>query len=331
MDLYEILELKPHASTMDIKRAYHRLAKQYHPDKNHMKDTTIEFQKIQSAYEILINDETRESYIRMNKKEKESFIDILRKVINNEISIDELGHYATKFEKMDFEYIKKNFINFFKLVNTSELLNMFKNGIVKRKQFNNMTDCSESELEIYDETCAEYYHTLPISIMKGTPLDIKMEINIKIGDIASNNKKKIKIKRSIDGELETMTFIFNLSEQYIVFMGAGDMDDCVYGNLIIKLKLPNNLYWNEKLILIEQPISLYEMIYGLDICLDLGENKIINIERWVASRDGFLIEMNKNNNVKINFKLEKYTLAIKLNINYEDTLEKQNILMQYFS
>ena len=34
MDLYEILELKTTASEADIKKAYYRLSKIYHPDKN---------------------------------------------------------------------------------------------------------------------------------------------------------------------------------------------------------------------------------------------------------------------------------------------------------
>lgn len=105
------------------------------------------------------------------------------------------------------------------------------------------------------------------------------------------------------------------------------MDNGDYGNLIIKLNLPNNLFWDENLILIEQSISLYELVYGLDIHLDLGENKIINIENWVPSRDGYLIDINTENNVQI----IKYNLGIKLFLDYENSADKENILKQYFS
>ena len=54
MDLYEILSLSPDASNEDIKRAYKRLAKIYHPDKP--TGNTEQFQKINYAYNILIND-----------------------------------------------------------------------------------------------------------------------------------------------------------------------------------------------------------------------------------------------------------------------------------
>ena len=68
MDLYEILELKTTASEADIKKAYYRLSKIYHPDKNTDPLASEKFQKIHSAYEILINNQTREEYLKMNSK-----------------------------------------------------------------------------------------------------------------------------------------------------------------------------------------------------------------------------------------------------------------------
>lgn len=321
MDLYQILEIKPNATEIEIKKAYHKLAKQYHPDKNKSPDSNIKFQRIQSSYEILINDKSRYEYQKMNNNDKFNFVEILEKIIHNKINVNEFN----KLDEKDIQYIKQNFINFFNSINVSELLNLFNNGIFNKKEAS--INCSESEVEIYDETLCEYYHTLPISIQKINKLDIKLELSIKLSDI-DNNKRKIKIKRSIDGELETTTFKFNLSHPYIVFIGAGDSKDDIYGNLIIKLNLPNNLYWNENLILIEQDMSLYEMIYGLDIHLDFGNNKLININSWVPSRDGNIIDIN---NKLSNFKLKNYNLAIKLFLNYENNTEKENILKIYFS
>jgi hypothetical protein len=79
--------------------------------------------------------------------------------------------------------------------------------------------------------------------------------------------------------------------------------------------------WLEDIILVEQTISLYELIYGLNICLDLGED-IIRFQDWVPSRDGFIIDIVNKFNIK---------LAIKLCLNYEDNVEKEQILKQYFS
>lgn len=135
----------------------------------------------------------------------------------------------------------------------------------------------------------------------------------------------------MEDEQITSTFVFNLAKPYIVFVGAGDMDNGDYGNLIIKLNLPNNLFWDENLILIQQSMSLYEMIYGVDIHLDLGEDRNINIQNWIPSRDGYLIDILNQENVNTNIKLTNYNLAIKLFLDYESTSEKELVLKEYFS
>lgn len=333
MDLYEILEIKSNASEVEIKKAYLKMVKIYHPDKNKSKDAAEKFQKIQSAYEILINDKTRQEYTKMNQDDKSGFVNILEKIIKDNFDLNELKKYGISLEKNDFDYLERNFMNFFRAINVTELLDFFKKGVVHKKNFNNIVNCSESDVDIFDESSAEYYYNLPISLQKVSPLDIRIDLNIKLGDIAVKNKRKIKIKRNINGTLETSTFVFNLETPCVVFIGAGDSKDQDYGNLIIKLNLPNNLFWNNNLILIEQSMNLYEMIYGMDICLDLGEDKNISIQNWVPSRDGFLVEISNTNNKNIesNIILNNYNLAIKLFLNYEDSEEKEQILKQYFS
>jgi curved DNA-binding protein CbpA len=328
MDLYEILELKPTASNIEIKKAYHRLVKLHHPDKNNSATSTEKFQKIQSAYEILINDKSRQEYQKMNQTERFSFVEILEKIIKENINISEITKYGIELAKLDFDYIQKNFINFFKAINVSELLDFFKKGIVPRKTFNTAAICSESDNDIYDESCAEYYYNLPISYQKINNLDINIELNIKIGDIANINKRKIKLKRNINNVLTTSTFIFNMSSPYIVFIGAGDLINNLTGNLIIKLNLPTNYYWNENIIVIEQSMSLYEMIYGIDIFLELGNDKNINIQNWVPSRDGYVVDITTLNK---NVILSNYNLAIKLFLDYEDTPYKKELLKANFS
>ena len=67
MELYEILELKPNASEVEIKKSYLKLVKQYHPDRNKSSGAAEHFQRIQSAYEILINPKSRQEYQKMNQ------------------------------------------------------------------------------------------------------------------------------------------------------------------------------------------------------------------------------------------------------------------------
>jgi hypothetical protein len=328
MDLYKILEIKPTASEIEIKKAYLRLVKQYHPDKNNSPNATDHFQKIQSAYEILINSTTRQEYQKMNPTAQFSFVEILEKIIKENININELKKFGINLDKKDFDYIQQNFEIFIRELNVGELLSFFTKGIIPKKDLSNIINCSESDVEIYEETCAEYYYHLPIYYQKINKLDIKLDLTIKIGDIA-NNKRKIKIKRNLEDDIITSTFVINLSKPYIIFIGGGDMDNGDYGNLIVKLNLPNNLLWDENIILIEQSMTLYELIYGLDIKLDIGENKNINIQNWVPSRDGYFIDIS-NYDIITQFKTNK-TLGIKLFLDYENTNEKEQLLKEYFS
>lgn len=59
---YDILGIHPDATENDIKRAYKKLALQYHPDKNTSPDASDRFKAISEAYEILSDTEKRKEY-----------------------------------------------------------------------------------------------------------------------------------------------------------------------------------------------------------------------------------------------------------------------------
>lgn len=63
IDYYKVLELDKSASEQDIKKAYRKLARKYHPDLNPNDASAQEkFQKINEAHEVLSNAENRKKY-----------------------------------------------------------------------------------------------------------------------------------------------------------------------------------------------------------------------------------------------------------------------------
>lgn len=64
-DYYGILEVESSATIYDIKKAYRRLALQFHPDKNHNDPyAATQFAEIKEAYEVLTNPGRKEKYLQ---------------------------------------------------------------------------------------------------------------------------------------------------------------------------------------------------------------------------------------------------------------------------
>lgn len=66
---YEILQIPNDASLTDIKKAYRKLALQYHPDRNpgREKEVVIIFREVAEAYEVLSDENNRKEYDYMLK------------------------------------------------------------------------------------------------------------------------------------------------------------------------------------------------------------------------------------------------------------------------
>ena len=62
-DYYEVFRIDRNASDEDIKKAYRKLAMEYHPDRNPgNKEAEEKFKEAAEAYEVLSNPEKRQLY-----------------------------------------------------------------------------------------------------------------------------------------------------------------------------------------------------------------------------------------------------------------------------
>ncbi len=61
-DYYQILGVTKSASAEEIKKAYRKLALQFHPDKNKTKEADAKFKEVTKAYEVLSDSQKRQTY-----------------------------------------------------------------------------------------------------------------------------------------------------------------------------------------------------------------------------------------------------------------------------
>jgi molecular chaperone DnaJ len=61
-DYYEILGVSKSASKDEIKKAYRKMALEYHPDRNKAADAGEKFKEVTEAYEVLSNENKRQTY-----------------------------------------------------------------------------------------------------------------------------------------------------------------------------------------------------------------------------------------------------------------------------
>ena len=139
MDPYKILELNGDNITKEeIKKAYRRLILIYHPDKNKDTDTTEKFKEIQTAYEILINDERKKEYDNLPEFDKSKYYDTVKELITKKYP--NIKDYLNSFIKNFYNNCEDNF--------KKDLENFDYDPVVF---FKNKTICVTGEVSVYKD------------------------------------------------------------------------------------------------------------------------------------------------------------------------------------
>ncbi len=103
---YVVLGILRDATADEVKQAYFKLAKIYHPDKNKSPDATIKMAEINVAYETLCDSQRRMEYDREN----EIWMQEVQQDLNHEEEDEEIGQESSEVW-MPGKCVKCNFVN----------------------------------------------------------------------------------------------------------------------------------------------------------------------------------------------------------------------------
>lgn len=194
IDYYKILGVDKNASEDEIKKAYRKLARKYHPDVNpNNKEAENKFKEINEANEVLSHPENRMKYDQYGKdwKHAEEF----EKAKKNEQNYKERQHYGgqktyANFDESDFsEFFSSMFGGGFQSQRSRRT--KFKGQDYKAELKLNLIDVMKSQKQTISINGKNIRLTIPAGVKNGQVIKIKNH-GEKVGEEGINGDLYIK-------------------------------------------------------------------------------------------------------------------------------------------
>jgi DnaJ-class molecular chaperone len=260
MDFYKVLDVRRNASVKTIKKAYHEKVLKYHPDKNPKGDVK-KFHEVQTAYEILIDDEQRAKYDNLNKDDSKGISEIFTKIISK---IDSIA----AFNKMKVQFANilnnpKNIINITNLISKDNISFDDILDILSNLKTNNVLS-TETESNLITEYNNDEESEYQKEVTKNT-LDIELTVHTNMKDVYNDMSQEIIFMRKVNGKDMKEVVKVPLITDQVVFEGLGDSKGNLNGDLIVNVDITNNMKYKKRNndIIIRFEISLYQLFNGI--------------------------------------------------------------------
>lgn len=335
---YQILGVDKTATKAQIKKAYHKLALKYHPDKNpDNKEAEDKFKHISTAYSILSDENKRRNYDMFGSTDTDDF----------EPNINPMDLFSSIFGQENFMGMPFNPLDIlqsgFNIPTSGVKISVHTFG-TDPNIFNNL-DSSDSESDdqeiryelpfdilmkngININSIKEFIQGIQkheglegIKVVDDLPDTLVYNISCDIEKIYRGSKKKLKVKRKDEkGEIEEFYIPISLRNFHEVFEGKGDKNkNGLTGDVEVFIKVRDNPLYsildgkNKKLVR-----KTFVRDDGIVIFKHL-DNKIYKLNDWnkqylvSISNLGFL---NKDN------KRDELILQIIINGEFDDDIEE---------
>lgn len=231
MNFYEILGVPNTATKYEIKKAYHKLAIQFHPDK--CPNSVDKFNDIKTAYDVLSDDAKRAHYDSMTNEEQHKMYDLIK----------------TYFKDIRPEY--------------SHVYDMIIDMLYSKNEDEFKTDINDMNIKnIFDKIKQKIVNSRYIEITTNN-----IDLHIKLKERYYGVTKKVKIGNN--------TYDVNLWKKVCI------IENTDIGQVTINIIcLDDNMYQQigENDLLVIQPVSLSQYLYGSKIKVDLFGNTTIPLE-----------------------------------------------------